>query len=98
MPGDEVLAGDTRAWLEQAAMDLRPVEIRLRGADLITVWTSRPKRVKHSNKRCSEIPRNRPFHSAEILGCVNPESWQRVCVSALRRSGCGGEDLQARPP
>lgn len=29
MPGDEVLAGDTRAWLEQAAKDLRRVEILL---------------------------------------------------------------------
>jgi HEPN domain-containing protein len=29
MPGDEVLVGDTRAWLEQAAKDLRRVEILL---------------------------------------------------------------------
>jgi hypothetical protein len=29
MPRDEVLAGDTRAWLEQAAKDLRRVEILL---------------------------------------------------------------------
>jgi len=26
MPRDEVLAGDTRAWLEQAAKDLRRVD------------------------------------------------------------------------
>jgi len=26
MPRDEVLAGDTRAWLDQAAKDLRRVE------------------------------------------------------------------------
>jgi len=29
MPRDEVLAGDTRAWLELAARDLRRVEILL---------------------------------------------------------------------
>jgi hypothetical protein len=29
MPRDEVLAGDTRAWLEQAAKDWRRVEILL---------------------------------------------------------------------
>ena len=29
MPGDEVLAGDTRAWLDLAAKDLRRVEILL---------------------------------------------------------------------
>ena len=29
MPRDEVLAGDTRAWLEQAVKDLRRVEILL---------------------------------------------------------------------
>src|ERR1035438_1716031 len=29
MPRDEVLAGDTRAWLEQAGEDLRRVEILL---------------------------------------------------------------------
>src|ERR1039457_2583626 len=29
MPGDEVLVSDTRAWLEQAAKDLRRVEILL---------------------------------------------------------------------
>jgi hypothetical protein len=29
MPSDEVLAGDTRAWLELAARHLRPVEILL---------------------------------------------------------------------
>jgi hypothetical protein len=29
MPRDEVLAGDTRAWLEQASKDLRRAEILL---------------------------------------------------------------------
>jgi HEPN domain-containing protein len=32
MPRDEVIAGDTRAWLEQAAKDLRRVEILLAAA------------------------------------------------------------------
>jgi len=43
----------------------RPFD-RLPGVGLITMWTSRPNRVRHSNKRCSEIPRNRPFRRAEI--------------------------------
>jgi len=49
----------------------RPFD-RLRGAGLITIWTSRPSRVRHSSKRCSEMPRNRPFRRAETLGCVSP--------------------------
>src|SRR5450759_4270238 len=62
----------------------RPFD-RLLGVGLITMWTSRPKRVRHSNKRCSEIPRIRPFKSAETLGCVNPKiSAARAWVSARR--------------
>ena len=40
---------------------------RLLGVGLITMWTSRPNRVRHSNKRCSEIARNRPFNRSETF-------------------------------
>lgn len=62
----------------------RPLD-RLLGVGLIAMGTSRPSRVRHSSKRCSEIPRNRPFKRSEIFGCVNPKiSEARAWVSARR--------------
>jgi len=61
----------------------------LLGVGLITIWTSRPNRVRHSNKRCSEIPRNRPFKRSETLGCVNPRvsaAWAWVSARRWRIS------------
>ncbi len=54
----------------------RPFE-RLLGVGFMTMWTSLPSLVRHSNRRCSEIPRNRPFKMAETLPVLTPGSLRR---------------------
>ena len=82
MPRDEALAGDTRAWLEQAAKDLRRAEILLLATppDVEGALFHSPQAAEKAPPAYDRALRALAGHGQEKPGAVHPgEGGVRVC-------------------